>query len=56
MKINIQRNAPPNNSFKPKPLRSGNNMAGKACHVVTSTTRFGLTQVLGATEKYLSIV
>jgi hypothetical protein len=38
----------PNNSFKPKPLRSGKNMAEKACHVFTSTTRFGLTQALGA--------
>ena len=33
-------------SFKPKPLRSTNNMAERACHVVGSTTRFGLTQVL----------
>jgi len=41
--------AAPNNSFKPKPLRSGKNMAEKACHVFTSTTRFGLTQALGAT-------
>jgi hypothetical protein len=37
----------PNNSFKPKPLRYGKNMAEKACHVFTSTTRFGLTQALG---------
>src|SRR3546814_885604 len=29
----------PNNSFNPNPLRSTNNMAGKACHVVGSTTR-----------------
>jgi len=36
----------PNNSFKPKPLRSGKNMAEKACHVFTSATRFGLTQAL----------
>jgi len=40
----------PNNSFKPKPLRSGKNMAEKACHVFTSTTRFGLTQALGGKE------
>ena len=36
-----------NNSFKPKPLRYGKGMAGKACHAFASTTRFGLTQVLG---------
>jgi hypothetical protein len=41
----------PNNSFKPKLLRSGNNMAGKACHVVASTTHFGLTQALGGTNR-----
>ena len=34
---------PPNNAFKPKPLRSTNHMAGKACHVAGSTARFGLT-------------
>ena len=34
---------PPNNSFKPKPLRSTKHMAGKACHVFGSTARFGLT-------------
>ena len=33
----------PNNAFKPKPLRSTNHMADKACHVVGSTTRLGLT-------------
>src|SRR5690606_31851142 len=38
----------PNSSFKPNPLRSTNNMAGKACHVAGSTTRVGLTQVLGS--------
>ena len=36
----------PNNSFTPNPLRSTNNMAGKACHVVGSTTQVGLTQAL----------
>ena len=36
----------PNNAFKPKPLRSANHMAGRACHVLHSTTRFGLTWVL----------
>jgi hypothetical protein len=39
--------SPHNNSFKPTPLRYTNNMAGKACHVVGSTTRRGLTQALG---------
>src|SRR5690606_15911050 len=38
----------PNNAFKPKPLRSAKHMAGKACHVLRSTTRLGLTWVLGA--------
>jgi len=37
----------PNNSFKPKPLRSSKGMAGKACHAFASTTRFGLTHALG---------
>jgi hypothetical protein len=37
----------PNNSFNPNPLRSTNNMADKACHVVGSTTQVGLTQALG---------
>jgi hypothetical protein len=41
----------PNNSFKPKPLRYGNNMAEKACHVVSSTTQFGLTQALGRKKR-----
>src|SRR3546814_13150570 len=36
----------PNNSFNPNPLRSTNNMAGRACHVVSSTTQVGLTQAL----------
>ena len=38
--------SPHNNSFKPNPLRYTNNMADKACHVVGSTTRVGLTQAL----------
>src|SRR3546814_18977748 len=37
----------PNSSFNPNPLRSTNNMAGRACPVVGSTTQVGLTQVLG---------
>src|SRR3546814_3577706 len=41
----------PNSSFNPNPLRSTNNMAGKACHVVGSTTQVGLTQALGLTER-----
>jgi len=36
----------PNNSFKPKLLRSGNGVAEKACHAVPCATQFGLTQVL----------
>ena len=32
-----------NNAFKPKPLRYANHTAGRACHVVRFTTRFGLT-------------
>ena len=36
----------PNNSFKPKLLRSGNGVAEKACHAVTCATQFGLTQAL----------
>src|SRR5690606_8846790 len=39
-----------NNAFKPKPLRSANHMAEKACHVLRSTTRLGLTWVLGRME------
>ena len=42
---------PPNNSFKPKPLRYTKGMAGKACHAFASTTRFGLTQVLALYDK-----
>src|SRR3546814_10358155 len=37
----------PNNSFNPNPLRYTNNMAGRACHVVGSTTQVGLTKALG---------
>ena len=37
----------PNKSFKPKPLRYAVQAAGKACHLVRSTTRLGLTLVLG---------
>ena len=40
----------PNNAFKPKPLHSAKHMAGKACHVLRSTTRLGLTQVLGGLD------
>jgi len=36
-----------NNSFKPNLLRSGNGVAGKACHAVACTTQVGLTQALG---------
>src|SRR3546814_20931226 len=36
----------PNNSFNPNPIRSTNNMAGRACHVVSSTTQVGLNQAL----------
>ena len=46
-------NVPPNNSFKPKPLRYTKGMAGKACHVFGSTTRFGLTQALGLRPRNL---
>src|SRR3546814_102636 len=38
--------SPHNNSFNPNPLRSTNNMADKACHVVGSTTQVGLTQAI----------
>ncbi|MFC3552524.1 hypothetical protein ACFOLC_16105, partial [Lysobacter cavernae] len=37
---------------KPNLLRSGKNMAEKACHVFTSTTQVGLTQALGRTGKF----
>ena len=46
----------PNNSFKPKPLRYGKGMAGKACHAFASTTRFGLTQALGAMSEVTVIL
>src|SRR3546814_747149 len=41
----------PNSSFNPNPLSSTNNMAGRACHVVGSTTQVGLTQSLSFTER-----
>ncbi len=41
---------PPNNAFKPKPLRSTKHMADTACHVLGSTTQLGLTQVLYGRE------
>ena len=44
----------PNNSFKPMPLRSGQVMAGKACHDLASTTRHGLTQALGVEMPFRS--
>ncbi len=44
----------PNNSFNPNPLRSTNNMADKACHVVGSTTQVGLTQALGPEEQHVA--
>ena len=44
---------PANNSFKPKLLRSGNGVAGKACHAATCTTQFGLTQALGGTGTFM---
>ena len=34
---------PPNNAFKPNPLRYAPHMAERACHVVRSTTQVGLT-------------
>jgi len=33
----------PNNAFKPDPLRYAAQAAGKACHLVRSTARVGLT-------------
>ncbi|MGN2248026.1 hypothetical protein ACFWZ3_15180 [Frateuria sp. GZRR35] len=33
----------PNNAFKPKLHRHANNMAEKACHVVSYALQFGLT-------------
>src|SRR5690606_21960658 len=47
---------PPNKSFKPKPLRYANHMAGKACHVLRSTTRLGLTLVLGLMKSFLLLL
>jgi len=44
----------PNNSFNPNPLRSTNNMANKACHVVGSTTQVGLTQALYVGSSFCS--
>jgi len=44
---------PPNNSFKPKLLRSGNGVAEKACHAVACATQFGLTQVLGLLMEFI---
>src|SRR5690606_18312040 len=41
---------------KPTPLRYANHMAGRACHMVCSTTRRGLTQVLGRMAAVLAIV
>jgi hypothetical protein len=35
--------AGPNSAFKPNSFRSANNMAEKACHVLGSATRVGLT-------------
>jgi len=34
---------PPNNAFKPKLDRYADNMAGRACHVVSYSLQFGLT-------------
>src|SRR3546814_9173269 len=45
----------PNNAFKPKPLRSAKHMAGTACHVLRSTTRLGLTSVLGVFPTIMAI-
>src|SRR5690606_37416342 len=44
-----------NNSFNPNPLRSTNNMAGRACHVVGSTTQVGLTQGVRAHMQQIAI-
>ena len=41
--MTIARQMPPNNAFKPNPLRYANRMAGRACHVVRSTALLGLT-------------
>src|SRR5690606_41531220 len=40
-----------NNAFKPRLLRSAKHMADTACHVPRSTTRLGLTWVLGHRSK-----
>ena len=40
-----------NNSFKPNLLRSTNNMAERACHVVGYATQVGLTQALCGTAQ-----
>ena len=41
-------------SFKPKPLRSAKHMADTACHVLRSTTRLGLTWVLGVNVGFVA--
>ena len=41
----------PNNAFKPNPLRYAAQAAGKACHLVHSTARVGLTWVLGSMDR-----
>src|SRR5690606_377124 len=41
-----------NSSFNPNPLRYTNHMAGRACHVVGSTTRVGLTQGVRPHRKF----
>ncbi|MGY0800162.1 hypothetical protein ACW7G0_14060 [Lysobacter sp. A286] len=41
-----------NNSFKPNLLRSTNNMAERACHVVGCATQVGLTQALEDTRDH----
>ena len=46
----------PNNSFKPKLLRSGNGVAKKACHAATCATQFGLTQALGRSRAGLPLL
>src|SRR5690606_23891972 len=47
----FRRSVSPNSSFKPTPLRYTKHMAGAACHVLCSTTRRGLTQVLALRSK-----
>src|SRR5690606_14418452 len=42
----------PNNSFNPNPLRSTNNIADRACHVVGYTTQVGLTQALAVRGRF----